>query len=104
MEESTNNLFKLLCGGYHWTREKTKEAYKLLDDSLYTKRFKINECSYSDLSSAFKNMSDLLYSEATMKEETAKEETRDTIFEIVKKLNLLSLEQQEIIANRIYEI
>lgn len=104
MDETTNNLFKLLCGGYQWTREKSLEAYKLLDDSLYTKRFKINECSYSDLSSAFKNMSDLLYSEATMKEEGAKEETRDTIFEIIKKLNLLTLEQQEIIVSRIYEI
>jgi len=103
MDECINNLFNLLCGGYHWTREKTKEAYKLLDDSLYTKNFKINECTYSDLSSAFKNMSDLLYSEATMKEEEAKDETRDTIFEIVKKLNLLTLEQQEIIASRVYE-
>lgn len=101
MEQYTNNLFNLLCDGYHWNREKTLEAYKLLDCSLYSNEFKINECTYPDLKSAFKNMTDLLYGEATMKDEGYEDESRDSIFEITKKLKLFTLEQQEIINKKI---
>jgi hypothetical protein len=102
MGEYSNNLFNLLYDGYDWNREKTIEGYKQLDKILWCGELNIKACNYSDLSSALKNMSDLLYSEATMKEKGAEEEARDTIVEIAKKLKLLTPEQQEIIVNRIY--
>jgi len=102
MKENTNNIYKLLCGGYDWDREKTIESYKLLYNIIYSE-FDINECNKSDLKSAFKNMSELLYSEGSMTNEQGEEnEARDTILEICKKLKVLTPDQIEITVKSIY--
>jgi hypothetical protein len=99
MKNYTTRLIDLFMEGGNWTREHTLEAYKLLD-YIIIHEINIKNCSSSGLKSALRNLSDLLYSEATMKgQEGAEEDSRSSVLEIAKNLKVITDAQIETIVN-----